>query len=226
MSQKHYKNFNKVLDLSLVFLAMFFAIVLGVYLNNEIEQRINELETEIDSIKTSITEMEAELNKLEQDIICIQNLLDSMKQEETEEEPEQVLEGYQLYNFYADQIVSEFYPDLDSRYIKAIIYHESRYQPGIINTKTGVEGLMQISPKWHTQRAKNLGVEDLLDPYGNILVGCDILNELTQKHDFNYALNFFAGGYPYANRYKSSTSPFVEQLNQIIAGMEAGRIEN
>lgn len=128
-------------------------------------------------------------------------------------------------NGWVKMITTSIYPDLSEDYIKAIIYHESRYQPNVVNSKTGVQGLMQINPKWHTDRALRLGVTDLLDPYGNVLVGCDILNEMTKKHDFNYALNFFAGGYRYANRYKTSTSPFIEQLTRIISEMEAGQLE-
>lgn len=123
----------------------------------------------------------------------------------------------ELYINYAYNINTFRYRNIDPQYVCAIMWHESRFQPDVMNKKTGVVGLTQINPKWHTKRAEALGVTDLRDPYGNIMVCFDILNELTESHDFSYALNFFAGGYPYANRYKNSTSPFINQLNDIIA---------
>lgn len=122
-----------------------------------------------------------------------------------------------VYVNYAYEIAKFRYPGIDPEYVCAIIYHESRFDPTVTNSKTGVRGLAQINPKWHTKRAESLGVMDLYEPYGNILVCFDILNELTQKYGFDYALNFYAGGYPYANDYRNSKSPFIEQLQEIIS---------
>lgn len=129
----------------------------------------------------------------------------------------------EVYCAYADEIVETYYPNLDPAYIKAIIYRESRFEPTEVNKKTNVIGLMQIMPKWHMERARSLGVDDLTDPYGNILVGCDLLSEMTEKYSMTYALNYFAGGYAYANRYRNSqTSPVIDELNSIL---KHGRIE-
>lgn len=122
-----------------------------------------------------------------------------------------------LYVNYAYEIAMFKYPNVDPEYVCAIIYHESRFDPTQTNKKTGVQGLTQINPKWHAKRAKALGVESLYEPYGNILVCFDILNELSEKDGFDYALNFYAGGYPYANRYRNSQSPFISQLREIMA---------
>lgn len=143
-------------------------------------------------------------------------------QECTSELESELLTGKALYDSYVDEIVSTHYPDLGPEYIRAIIYHESRYDPNCRNKKTSATGLMQILPKWHTQRARNLGVMDLTDPYGNILVGCDILHEMTEKYGFAYALNYFAGGYKYANYYQSKTSPYIKALNSFIALERSG----
>lgn len=120
-----------------------------------------------------------------------------------------------LYINYAYEISHFYYPDIDPERVCSIIYHESRFDPNARNSKTGVEGLTQINPKWHTKRAERLGVTNLYAPYGNILVCFDILNELAEDNGMDYALNFFAGGYPYANRYRNSTSPFIEELDEI-----------
>lgn len=128
-------------------------------------------------------------------------------------------------NGYIDQIVSEFYPQLDSTVIKAIVYNESRYNPDSVNSSSGTMGLMQISPKWHTKRAANLGVTDLLDAYGNILVGCDILAEVTRETgSFSYALDVFAGGYPYANSYINSVSPARRNISETVSLIQSGAI--
>lgn len=47
----------------------------------------------------------------------------------------------------------------------------------------GCVGLMQISEKWHKDRMKRLGVRDLKEPYGNILVGTDYLMELAERYE-------------------------------------------
>lgn len=144
--------------------------------------------------------------------------------EEETVELDRPMSDYDLYNSYVDEIINQHYPSLDAECVKAIIYHESRYDPNAYNSKTGVIGLMQINPKWHTKRALDLGVTDLYDPYGNILVGCDILNELTKQYSFNYAINFFAGGYSYADAYTELESPYMKSLKQIILGFHTGAI--
>lgn len=122
----------------------------------------------------------------------------------------------QKYVNYAYEISDEYYPEINPEYVCAIMHHESRFDSTVTNSKTGVKGLCQISPKWHTKRAAKLGVTDLYDPWGNIMVCYDILNELTQSKGIRYAINFYAGGYNYANRYLNSMSPFEKELEQIM----------
>lgn len=45
------------------------------------------------------------------------------------------------------------------------------------------KGLMQVSERWHYDRMERLGVTDIYDPYGNILVAADYLLELFEKHE-------------------------------------------
>lgn len=63
----------------------------------------------------------------------------------------------------------------------AIIEHESSGQADATNG--GCKGLMQINEKYHTERMKRLGVTDIYEPYGNILVGCDYLAELFEEYE-------------------------------------------
>lgn len=144
------------------------------------------------------------------------------QQEESKEEP--ILEGPALYDSYVYEITTTLYPDVEPDLVRAIIFTESRYDADAYNPNTGVIGLTQINPKWHTKRALSLGVEDLSDPYGNILVCCDILHDLYQKYTKNYALDVYAGGYPYANVYDGTLSPHTIKINETIQGLRNGSI--
>lgn len=82
--------------------------------------------------------------------------------------PEEVIDGYIVD-------ICEGY-DVEPSLVQSIVWHESRYLPDATNGDC--VGLMQISTYWHTDRAKRLGVTDFYDPYSNILLGVDYLNEL------------------------------------------------
>lgn len=85
--------------------------------------------------------------------------------------------------------ICKMYPNVKPELVMSVIYHESRYSPTEVSSANCV-GLMQLSVKWQTQRANRLGVTDLMDPYGNILVGVDLLSELLTmtNGDVAYAL--------------------------------------
>lgn len=148
--------------------------------------------------------------------------LESLQVPMAEEQP--TLTGAKLYASYVDEITSQIYDDVDPLVVKALIYHESRFVSDVVNKSTGVIGLTQINPKWHSDRARSLGVNDLSDPYGNILVCCDILHELQKGNSIGYALNVYAGGYPYADAYTNTKSPFELELDEIMVGLSNGTI--
>lgn len=64
--------------------------------------------------------------------------------------------------------------------LEAIIERESSGKSDAENGSC--KGLMQISVKWHSGRMEKLGVEDIFDERGNILVGTDLLAELFGKY--------------------------------------------
>jgi len=73
---------------------------------------------------------------------------------------------------------------ISPEFIQAIIWAESRYDA---DAKNGAcTGLMQINPKWHRERMERLGVDDITDPYNNILVGTDYIAELFEETDDDY----------------------------------------
>ena len=78
--------------------------------------------------------------------------------------------------------------------VEAIIERESSWDPGAVNGDC--VGLMQISRFSQRSRMRKLGVTDLKDPYENILVGVDLLEELYQQYEDNAAvLMYYNAGY-------------------------------
>lgn len=65
--------------------------------------------------------------------------------------------------------------------LQAIAFRESSYQSKATNGTC--IGLMQVSRKWHIGRMEKLGVKDLYDPYGNMLVAADYLSELFNEYE-------------------------------------------
>lgn len=157
--------------------------------------------------------------------LVYQSKLEELKTEEEALALQRPTVDYALINEYIDEIIDRYYPKLDPELIRAIVYNESRYDPNARNPKSGATGLMQLLPKWHTKRALNLGVTDLYDPYGNIMTGCDFLNELMQKYSFNYAISYYAGGYNYANAYGDYPSAYQCTLYETIADFRSGAID-
>ena len=75
--------------------------------------------------------------------------------------------------------------------IMALIKTESNYE---INAYSGSScGLMQVN-KCNTEYAKNLGVYDLYDPKGNVLVGINMLSDLLEKYNLTDALTCYNVG--------------------------------
>lgn len=90
--------------------------------------------------------------------------------------------------------ICQSYPEVDPYIVLSVIYHESRFIPNVSAGRC--VGLMQISTYWHQDRAKRLGVTDFWDPYSNILIGVDLLNELMNmvNGDIYRALTRYNGG--------------------------------
>lgn len=122
--------------------------------------------------------------------------------EEKIEEPKSLTQQEEI-ELHIQNIVS-LYPNLSTNLINAVIWRESRYDPNVKNYNGTCVGLMQLSIKWHSDRAQKLGVKDLYDPYGNILTGCDLLSELLESYSLEMALMTYHGGYPYAQKHQEA----------------------
>lgn len=68
--------------------------------------------------------------------------------------------------------------------LQAIAERESSLRIYAINGTC--KGLMQISEKWHRDRMERLGVKNIYEPYGNILLAADYLMELAEENDDLY----------------------------------------
>jgi soluble lytic murein transglycosylase-like protein len=56
------------------------------------------------------------------------------------------------------------------------------------------KGLMQVSVRWHSGRMEKLGVTDIYDEYGNILVATDYISELREDYEeVSYVLDVYNG---------------------------------
>ena len=92
--------------------------------------------------------------------------------------------------------VAESY-GIDPAIILAIIYRESSFNPASIGDYGAAFGLMQIQPRWHSDRMARLGCTDLLDPYQNVIVGTDYLAEQLIRYggDMQKALVAYNAGH-------------------------------
>lgn len=70
---------------------------------------------------------------------------------------------------------------IDSALILGMIEVESGYRPDARNGS--FVGYMQVSERWHKDRMERLGVEDIMDPVGNVTVGTAYMAELLDKYD-------------------------------------------
>lgn len=108
------------------------------------------------------------------------------------------LKGKDLYNYFIISICDTFYPEVDPYLIMAMVEKETGYDPALTGA-LGEQGLMQIMPKYFSDRMNKLRVYDLYDPYSNLLVGIDYVNELLNTYGvIEHALMVYNGGPVYA----------------------------
>ena len=105
--------------------------------------------------------------------------------------------------------------DISPYLVMAIIEHESGCDAGAVGDAGESIGLMQIQPRWDSERMDRLGVTDLTDPYQNVMVGVDILLELFSANpDVSWVLMSYNGWTGYADRMKAAghTSTYAREI--------------
>lgn len=91
--------------------------------------------------------------------------------------------------------------DVEPAIVFAMIERESRFKADAIGDSGKSFGLMQIQKRWHEERMEKLGVSDLLDPFDNVEVGVDYIDELAGRgNGLEWALMAYNGGPSYANK--------------------------
>ena len=91
------------------------------------------------------------------------------------------------------QICEDYH--IDPAIIMAMIERETHFQADRIGDNGQSFGLMQIKIKYHKGRMDRLGIEDLMDPYQNVVVGIDYLGDLLVKYeDIEVALMAYNAG--------------------------------
>lgn len=89
--------------------------------------------------------------------------------------------------------------DIDPALVIAVIERESKYNSSTIGDHGNSLGLMQIQPKWHSERMARLNCTNLLNPFENVCVGIDILDGLLDSgNSIEWALMAYNGGAGYA----------------------------
>jgi soluble lytic murein transglycosylase-like protein len=109
---------------------------------------------------------------------------------------------------------------LDPLLIIAVIAVESRFNP-IAESVTGAKGLMQIIPKYHSDKLEEFGGEQaVFDPEANIQVGAQILKEYMRlTGNLGSALQMYAGALgdsedQYTNKVLSEKSRLQQALSR------------
>lgn len=121
--------------------------------------------------------------------------------------------------------ICELYPDVDPYLIMGQVWAESRYDPNAVSKSGEHVGLMQVSTKWHAERAERLGIEDLFDIYGNLFVGINYMAELIDQTG-SPALSLMIYNMGYVEPYKLLDQGIIsEYAKQVLEKAEEYRNE-
>lgn len=84
------------------------------------------------------------------------------------------------------------------------------------------KGLMQVSVRWHADRMEKLGVTDIYDEYGNILVATDYIAELREDYEeVSYVLDVYNGNSKATYNYENGIlSVYAESVLERSAELE------
>lgn len=112
---------------------------------------------------------------------------------------------------------------IDPLLIIAVIAVESGFNP-IAESVAGAKGLMQVIPKYHTDKLHQFGGEKaVFDPAANVVVGAQILEEyLRRTGNLGIALQMYAGALgDYEDQYTNKVMNEKHRLQQVVSQTRA-----
>lgn len=98
---------------------------------------------------------------------------------------------------------------IDPAIIFAMAFRESSYRADAIGDGGAALGLLQVWPRWHSDRMDKLGCTDLLDPFQNVTVAVDYLAEQINRYngDVAKALTAYNSGH-----YKGTITTYAKKV--------------
>lgn len=109
--------------------------------------------------------------------------------------------------------------ELDPLLILAVIAVESGFNP-IAESVAGAKGLMQVIPKYHTEKLLEFGGERaIFDPAANIVIGAQILKDMIRRTgSVGIALQMYAGALGEGDdQYTSKVLNEKQRLQRVLA---------
>jgi hypothetical protein len=104
--------------------------------------------------------------------------------------------------------------------IEAICMEETHCNPNAVNYNGTCHGIMQVYVRFHKSRMEKLGVSDIYDTYGNMLVAVDYLSELSAAHeDIGEVLLIYSGNAGMVSRYQE-TGRMTSYAERVLARSE------
>lgn len=127
------------------------------------------------------------------------------------------------YAAYCEEIGEGY--DISPEILMAMVETESSGKANAVSQSGKGIGLMQVHYDLHMDRARKLGVTNLFDPHGNILVGTDLLYSfLLEYPDMGYALMRYNGQPDAMKRAESgSYSKYASKILSRAAEIERAR---
>lgn len=126
------------------------------------------------------------------------------------------------------QYIGDMY-DIPPALLQAVAWVESNYKVDARGS-SGDSGLCQVIPGYHLARMEKLGVTDIMDPYGNVLVAADLINDISNEWykdrsavDWGYVIMHYNQGYNAKESYQqyglsSHAQKVMSKYYEIIGG--------